>query len=42
MSRNALFVGNPHDTGALGSSTQSNWVSSPGGCSMTAFGRSVT
>ena len=41
-SRNAFFVGNPQCVGASGSSSQSNWVSSPGGCSMTAFGRFVT
>ena len=32
-------VGNAHPAGASGSSTQSNRVSSPAGCSMNAFGR---
>ena len=37
----APFRGHPHCGGASGSSSQSNWVSSPGRCSITAFGRRV-
>ena len=38
----AVLRPNPQCAGGSGISTQSNWVSSPGGCSMTAFARLVT
>jgi hypothetical protein len=36
---NNAFDPHPHAAGGSGSSSQSNWVSSPGGCSITATGR---
>ena len=35
------FAPHPHDGGGSGSSTQSHWVSSPAGWSITAIGRPV-
>ena len=37
-SRNAFWP-HPQSAGGFASSSQSNWVSTPGGCSIGAFGR---